>query len=164
MVAEVNLILISASVAFITAIATEFIRVNLRRRTGVREKIFESQFTLYQNLMVSLNKLQAAADLLWEEVNEETIHIFTSQLSETEQVFNDNSLLIEKEEYDELKRLLANFNDFLRGKNKLMELWESHAGLSYINEVIENNRIIKMEYSNLMNQIRESLRRQLRTP
>ncbi len=139
-----------------------------KNKTRVKERLQESQFGLYQNLWKDLRKLRKAADRLWETANNENLEDFVSQLKATDEMVNNNSLLIEEEHLRELERIFSRFNNYMIGKRKLIDIYNQqniHDNDVYnnINNIINDNRILKNQYSALIGQIQQSFREQLRT-
>ena len=79
------------------------------------------------------------------------------------------SLLIEDEHYEKLKRLMQEFGDFDLGKARLLELRGTHFPLENVPDhdvqrVIQQNRLKKEAYSQLLTELERSLKNQLRGP
>lgn len=130
----------------------------------------ESQFNLYNSLWESLHNLKIAGDHLWEEANYVNLERFSKQLRETTEVIGRRSLLIEDEHREQLMHVIAAFNDFYVGKERLIDLPNRYGeNLDYemrlkddIKDLIRYNEGIVARYSNLIVDIQTSLRSQLR--
>ena len=125
----------------------------------------ESQFHLYNELWSSLCDLRITGDNLWERASKTNLRKFADQLKQTKDQVTKSSLLIEDDHYRLLKDLLNKFGEFRFGKIKLIELC-GRSRLEFadteILRTIEQNRRAKERYSELLDQIEHSLRRQLR--
>ncbi len=129
----------------------------------------ETQFHLYNELWSSLCDLRIAGDSLWEEANAVNARRFAQQLQKTRDMVQKRSLLIEDEHYESLKRLMQEFGDFDLGKARLLELRRNQFPLQdvpdhMIQNVIDQNRLMKDAYSQLLVELERSLKQQLRKP
>jgi Glu-tRNA(Gln) amidotransferase subunit E-like FAD-binding protein len=133
----------------------------------VVKRYSETQFHLYNDLWSSLCDLRIAGDKLWEEANAINARRFAQQLQKTRNMVQRSSLLIEDEHYEALKTLLEEFGDFDLGKARLLELRSNQFPLNDVPDndvqrVIEENRLKKEAYSQLLDKLEHSLKRQLR--
>src|SRR5205085_9776844 len=124
-------------------------------------------FQHYNELCSSLCDLRISGNKLWEEANTTNARRFAQQLQKTRDIVQKRSLLIEDEHYEALKRLLEEFGDFDLGKTRLLELRRNQFPLHNIPDdevqrVIEQNRLKKEAYSQLLTTLEYSLKRQLR--
>ena len=160
--------IISAVIGTSFGLLSNFILEWRKDKTRVKDRLQQSQFGLYQNLWKSLRKLRKAADRLWETANTEYLEDFVSQLEATEEMVNNNSLLIEEEHLKELEDIFSRFKNYEIGKRKLIDIYNNqniHDNVVYdnINNIINDNGILKNQYSALISQIQQAFRVQLRT-
>lgn len=163
MLGELLIALVSAAAGAITTYLIERYRHKLRKMT----KYHESQFDLYKTLWDSLYDLRLAADKLWEVANVKNLKMFVEQLQKTEDMVNRNTLLIEENHTRELKSLIDAFWKFDVGKKRLITLRKneklySDVRRSMIERVIEDNRKVRERYTQLIEEIASSMKRQLR--
>jgi len=129
----------------------------------------ETQFHLYNDLWSSLCDLRIAGDSLWEDANSQNARRFALQLQKTRDMVQKRSLLVEDEHYEALKRLMQEFGDFDLGKARLMELRRNHFPLEDVPDhdvqrVIQQNHLKREAYSQLLTELEQSLKHQLRNP
>ena len=124
------------------------------------------QFELYSKLWHSLYDLKSAADTLWEKANNKNLREFSKQLKNTIDEVEKSYLFIEPSHYEELSNLLDEFKNYEFGKKKLIQLRAGHRPQRVddkeIQQLIENNRGKKQQYEQLIKEIRDNLKKQLR--
>jgi Fe2+ transport system protein B len=122
------------------------------------------QFELYNNLWHSLYALRSTADVLWEEAREQNLIKFSQQLKKTMDEVEKSYLFIEENHYRELKDLLKQFSDYQFGKTKLIQLYKQRTDVNHqeIGQWIDHNRERKEKYEELIDKIKEDLKRQIR--
>ncbi|MBI3650850.1 MAG: hypothetical protein HY231_07345 [Acidobacteria bacterium] len=126
----------------------------------------EKQFYFYNELWSALCDLKIKGDALWERANIQSAKRFSIQLKETKDQVTKSSLLIEDVDYIALKKVLEEFGEFDLGKAKLIQLrnlrYLEDVDNQIIEEVIELNRQKKEAYSNLLEKIETSFKKQIR--
>ena len=141
-----------------------------RTRLNIYEKTVllysGQQFELYSKLWHSLYDLKSAADTLWEKANNKNLREFSKQLKNTIDEVEKSYLFIEPSHYEELSNLLDEFKNYEFGKKKLIQLRAGHRPQRVddkeIQQLIENNRGKKQQYEQLIKEIRDNLKKQLR--
>jgi Fe2+ transport system protein B len=129
---------------------------------------FKQQFDLYNSFWQSLYNLKKAADNLWEDTNQENLINFSKQLRETIENVERNYLFIEDKHYKELKEILDKFSEYRLGKKKLIQIYNSVRDIrdtDIFNQgliLIDKNRSLKRKYEELINRIRNDLKKQIR--
>ena len=130
----------------------------------------EKQFDLYNSLWLVLVRTRELADGLWEDATPEKLPGFSEQIKQTRRAVTDNMLLIEKSHYDDLDKLLKEFEEFQFGKQKLIEI-RSLDGVSapliiatsrQVKLAVKRNENVRRKYTKLINNIGHSFREQIR--
>jgi len=130
----------------------------------------ENQFSLYNELWHSLVDLKGKGDDLWNHANLQNLKSFSTQLSKTKTSIEKSRLLIEEDHYNSLKEVIYKFSDFQIGKLSLINVRnKSNSDLSgygideySINELINHNRNLKDEYSELLEGLVVDFRKQIK--
>lgn len=148
--------------------ALEADKLKYQSALAVVNRYSEKQFHIYNDLWSSLCDLRIAGDQLWEEANRRNAQKFAEQLQNTKDMVQRRSLLIEDTHYEELGRLLREFGEFDLGKAKLLELRSNQFPIgdvldAEVQRVIQQNRLKKDTYSELLARVEKSLKRQLRS-
>ncbi len=82
----------------------------------------ENQFDIYRELWGSLCELKLTTDDLWIRATPDNVSRFSDQLNKTRFWLEKSSLFIEDEHYQRLKGVFDDFEQFLVGKENLVEL------------------------------------------
>jgi hypothetical protein len=127
----------------------------------------DKQFALYNELWRSLCELKASADDLWEEVNFQKVKTFAKQVKEAKDAIERNALLIEDHHYTRIKRIISQFEEFEFEKKRLVDLRSMSARSNdldpyTIRNTIENNRQIKDQYTQLLVDLCQNFKSQIR--
>lgn len=128
----------------------------------------EKQFELYNDLWKVLLYTKNQADELWESAIPEKIPSFSEQIRLTKKAINDNLLLIEEEHYQKLNELIKQFEQFQFGKVKLIDIRQQpmesieRISLAQTRDTINRNRITKDTYDNIILEIGQSFRNQIK--
>lgn len=130
----------------------------------------EEQFELYNDIWRVLLQTKRLADELWENPTIEKIPSFVEQIKLTRDSVDDGMLLIESEDYEKIENLIAQFENFQIGKSTLVQLrsiekedLESEGITDQdISNVITDNYDLKEDYNNLIREIGDSFRKQLK--
>jgi hypothetical protein len=126
----------------------------------------ERQFTLYNELWISLCHLKQSMELLWVSASEENLTEFAQQLVETSDTLEKSALLVEQSHYDELKEILKTFGDYRLGKKTLIDLRKERIGRNIIHdyeirELIDGNRQTREHLRHYLPQMMGCLRSQI---
>lgn len=124
------------------------------------------QFNLYNKLWHSLCDLKSAAGLLWEEAIKSNLRSFSMQLKKTSDEAEKSYLFIEDSHYKELSKLLNEFKNYKIGKEKLVQIY-TRDSIQYVNhyeiqQLVGQNREKKQKYEQLIKEIGDDLKKQLR--
>ncbi len=132
----------------------EELRTNSLRYLG-------KQFDLYTQLWRSLCDLESIADVLWEKVKGENLEQFVSNLKKTKKEVKESRLFIEDSHYKRLLELFNKFENYQIGKTKLLniQLPVKKREISFL--VLKNSKN-RDDYKKLMEEVSESLKKQLR--
>ncbi len=106
------------------------------------------------------------ADDLWQDADPQRLPSFADQIGQTKHVIEMNMLLIEEEHYNQLVKLMDEFESFKVGKQSLIELRKSSvddilANISDVTQMIAVNGESKKRYDELVSQIGNSFRKQI---
>ncbi len=123
------------------------------------------QFELYNELWNSLVDLKFSANELWESANKTKLQDFSKKVYNAKVTIEKTSLLIDNNHYDELLRIIQQFDNFKFGKGELIGLKslrrktknEMNGIQLYdqsIEEIINQNRQIKYNYDALLDKIK----------
>jgi hypothetical protein len=144
-------------------------KTNLEKAKSLYLRYTEKQFELYNDLWKVLLYTKNQADALWAEVRQEKIPAFSEQIRNTRNAINDNMLLIEEEHYNNLIKLINQFEQFQFGKTKLVDMSsrvdnDSQFDISEeeVNQVIQSNKSTKDAYDKTIMKIGKSFRAQIR--
>lgn len=123
------------------------------------------QFELYNDIWLSLCDLRETADQLWRRATEAEAKLLAEQLETTSHKLSRGRLLIEDDHYDSLTDLFTRFRNFQVGKQLLVDLREEDAPSNEIDHQIQatigNNRDLRQEYIDLMDEVADSFKEQL---
>ena len=126
----------------------------------------ETQFNLYNEIWVALYDLKRAMDTLWEEAHSDNLLLFAKTLDKSRHAVRRGAILIEESHYDQLEKLIDYCEEFQFEKDTLIKLRRSNElsrlNTSEIQEVIARNRDIRFEFTDLLNRVKFSFKRQLR--
>ena len=133
-------------------------------RSGERTNRYESaQFGKYQELWDSLGYLSDAAERLWQAATPQNLDEFDRQLQNAHRMVFNNRILLDENHLEDLDDALERFHEFYEGKQGLMELLRTEPNDSdLIKQGISRNEQIKNEFSDLVEAIGNSFRRNLR--
>jgi len=127
----------------------------------------ETQFKLYNDLWLALCELETTAEALWESAEVDMVLQLRSKLADAKKALRKGYLLVEDGDYRQLLDVLQQFEQFQFGKSRLVQL-RSRAQLAeaYVDEaevrnVINANSGIRIQYSDLLEVIRRSLKKQI---
>ena len=123
----------------------------------------DKQFELYSILWSSLHDLKVLADDLWVEASSRNMEKFVRQLKKTKNEIEKASLFIENTHYERLTNTLKQFGDYQIGKRLLIDYRRQNGGDDYeITQMIEHNGHLKSEYGELISEVKQDLRNQIK--
>jgi len=131
------------------------------------DKYAQSQFDAYCRIWRSFQALRLLGDDLWKIANTETITKFAKQLRGTELMVREDEIFLEENDRRRLLRILSAFGDFRIGKMRLIEVRSEEdvkGNISSANRIqrqIEQNRIYKTHYEELLDDVRISFKQRL---
>ncbi|MDD3343855.1 MAG: hypothetical protein PHR87_09800 [Sulfurospirillaceae bacterium] len=128
------------------------------------------QFELYNDLWSSLIDLKISADELWESASGRKLKDFSAKLHTAKISIEKSSLLIENNHYDELMKIIKEFEEFEIGKKKLINLRNKNIQEidniiqeTYgIDGIIQNNKNVKNNYNNLLDKLKKKFKSTIR--
>jgi hypothetical protein len=130
-----------------------------------------SQFEAYCNAWRSLQAVRLAGEELWEKATAERIVTFSAALKQAALIVGEGKIFFEPHDLIELRKLLKALGWFRRGKGNLVAMRSLESGepeaeyyerrLLDIQTQIEENRLYKAEYEQLLERIRFSFRSRL---
>lgn len=127
----------------------------------------ENQFDIYRELWGSLCELKLTTDDLWIRASPENVHRFSEQLNKSRFWLEKSSLFIEDEHYNKLKGVFDEFEQFLVGKENLVELRNS-PGISddhlrnRTREIVESNRWHREHFTETLGELRGYFKQHIR--
>ena len=126
----------------------------------------QSQFELYNSLWMQLVNTRRMADELWKDADPQRLPSFADQISQTKYVIEMNMLLIEQDHYNQLIKLMEEFESFKVGKQTVFELRKSSvddilANIHDVSRMISVNKECKERYDDLVSRIGDSFRKQI---
>lgn len=122
-----------------------------------------TQFSLYQKLWSSLCNLEWHAENLWNDPTSNNSKEFSKQLEKTSKNVKKHMLLLEKEHYKDLLDLLKIFKKYDKSKGGLISIiQEDNMTSNEIAEITSHNKDLKTKYKELLNEIGDNFRSQLR--
>ncbi|MBS3074544.1 hypothetical protein J4447_03770 [Candidatus Pacearchaeota archaeon] len=137
------------------------------KRLAIYNLVNESQFKAFSELWRSLMNLKRKGEDLWQEANERWLSEFVKYIEEAHISLQDNALILDKKEYEDLKKILDQFWHYRVGKERLIEMDNKkiQQKISYLsgsivisderqNQVFSNESI-KKEYEKLLDDLRE---------
>lgn len=144
----------------------EAIKSELYRETE-RQKItfslyFEGQFRLYNELWLALSELNEQVDKLWKSATRSNLRAFMRSVHAAKRQIRNSAVLIEKQHYDNIQKVLSTFEQYQHGKETLIngrtidELSESD-----INTIIENNRAAREQITEFTDHMMDVIRKQI---
>ncbi|MCG8672623.1 MAG: hypothetical protein MI867_24690 [Pseudomonadales bacterium] len=119
----------------------------------------ERQFDIYRELWGSLCELKLTTDDLWIRATPDNVARFSEQLNKTRFWLEKSSLFIEDTHYQRLKGVFDEFEQFLVGKENLVELRNdpsiSKEELHYrTRDVVESNRWHREHFTDTLAELR----------
>jgi hypothetical protein len=145
-------------------------KTELEKSKSIFLRYSEHQFNLYNELWKSLCDLKHIGEELWERAEIQKVKDFSKQLKTTKLTVEKSALLIEDNHYKDLINILENFGKFEFGKMTLISLRnrQAHELENYgvneveIRRVIDQNRQTKQEFVNLVDNLANEFKRQIK--
>ena len=148
-----------------TELNIESHRSQLASRRIQTDQFLKSQYDVYIELWKSLQGLRFAVDALWQKANRNNIVALAKQLRYMRSQVDNWSLFFEETHLQELNRLLNILENFEGGKIELVRIRSSEDITRYFqNEIekqIEQNRLYKEEFEQIIEEMRVSFKRRL---
>ena len=158
----------------------EFFAGNIGLENIRASNFANSQFKAYSDVWKSLQALRLAGDDLWNQASVENFFVFTEQLRKTTTVVREGEIFFEDDDRERLTDILKQFGRYRMGKNRLInirskgDLFEEYPYTDEhekeyldklikesIQEQVNRNRQIKIEYERLLDTIRISFKTRL---
>lgn len=142
----------------------EIIKHELNLTSYRSNTFFESKFELYNELWESLMEVKLDASALWDSVNKENLTKFSKSLEILKMNIEKKRLLIEEEDYNQIKIIISRFDNYRANKKELFKLKSnfSEADFERITEIISHNREDKQDYELFIEQIYPKLRSEIK--
>lgn len=124
----------------------------------------KSQFESYGIIWSKLVELENIGDKLWKEATERNLNDFLTILSDTELMIRKYSIIIEKRHHEKIVNLIHECWNYKAGKSTLVELYKRGGNIDHhdVKLVISQNGKHIENYKNILNEISEDFRAQLR--
>lgn len=137
----------------------ENMRVQLDNLTS-NKIIDKRKIDAIEKVWNNLAKLKLAGYKLWERASDARIDKFRTIWDDTYIEINTKKLYIKQKYYSNLNEVLNLTQDYIRGKIKLNRLKkliksETKVPIDAVEQIIENNRILKIKYENILDKIIE---------
>jgi hypothetical protein len=124
----------------------------------------ERQFVLYNELWASLCDLKWSMLELWSNPSQQNLRKFSTQLFDAHVKLEKSALIFEENHYTELMNCLNIFTDYEMGKKSLIEYRnniDSTPETFQIQQMVDENREVKIRLLALLPDIRNNLRQQI---
>jgi len=140
-----------------------------RQRYGLRrvqaDKFAESQFDIYIELWQMLQGLSLTVDSLWQRATKTNIETLARELAATKDKVNAWSIFFEKRHLKELNKLFEILENFETGKIRLVEIRSKNdmrdVSPEAVSYQIQQNRMFKEDFENLLEEMRDSFKSRL---
>jgi hypothetical protein len=100
----------------------ERLRLQLDLAKAQVQRISEAKFKLYNDVWTNLQDVRSIGDRLWERASKDTLQEFIDALRKAQTATNCGRLLLRENDYQELKTLLTEFENYRVGKQRLIEI------------------------------------------
>jgi hypothetical protein len=134
-----------------------------------KNRFNSKQFELYNELWSSLIDLKISADDLWDSATTSKLKDLSNKVFQAHISIEKSALLIEETHYSKLIHIIQRFKDFGYGKKTLISIRRKTLKqideieiYTNIDSIIENNRNIKENYDDLLNELKSEFVRQIR--
>jgi len=127
----------------------------------------ENQFDIYRELWSSLCELKLTTDDLWTRATPDNVGRFSEQLNKSRFWLEKSSLFIEDEHYQTLRVVFDDFQNFLEGKESLVQLRSDpriteQELLDLTREQVEQNRWHRDHFTETLNDLRGYFKEHIR--
>ncbi len=147
----------------------ETLKSELEVARSQKMRLSNAQFELYSDVWSRLQDLKTIGDRLWERASQETLEHFVVVLKNAEIAINRGRLILPEEQYQELLRVFASFNEYRVGKLRLIEIRSDEELQEHfrndnednIRNQVRNNREYKERYEQLLDSIVDGFRARL---
>lgn len=136
----------------------EFFFRNIGLDFSHANKFKNAQFETYSNVWKSLQSLRLAGDDLWKKADLDNLEKFRNELYQTTSVVKNGEIFFEDVDRENLLRVLNAFDDYFFGK---MGLLDYSFNEELITKQVSKNKIYKVRYEELLENIRISFRKRL---
>ena len=136
-------------------------QLDILKQTTLRYS--DKQFELYSILWSSLHDLKVLADDLWIQASPRNMESFVRQLRKTKIEIEKASLFIEDTHYVRFANTLKQFGNYQIGKSLLIDYGRQNGYDDFeITQMIERNGHLKSEYEELISEVKQDLRNQIK--
>lgn len=144
------------------------LELDLLRTHAVR--VSQAKFDLYSGVWASLQDVKICGDRLWERPTPEAIQQYIDALRSATVAIHRGRLLLRESDYQELRRLLKNFEGYKVGKLRLIEIatpYELEANFNLeqgadVRHHIDKNRQHRDAYEHALDTVANHFRQELR--
>jgi hypothetical protein len=125
---------------------------------------YTSQVKLYRDISRSLQALAFTGDILWNYATPESLGAFKRAIREVKQVIEVNAVYFETADLKELRKAVTIFEQFTRGKERVLPLLHDNGGTGQadmgqeLRRQISTNARYKRRYEDLVEKIRISFK------
>lgn len=149
--------------------ALERLRSDLELARVQRQRISEAQFKLYNEVWFHLQDLKLIGDQLWNRATLENVKALHAALSNAHLAVNRGRLILAESHYQDLMRVLSEFDKYELGKTRLIEIrneqeleasFNIDAGTG-IREQIAANSAVRERYEALLGEVVDHFRSEL---
>ena len=145
-------------------------KIELEKSKTLFLRYSEHQFEIYNELWKSLCDLKFSGEELWEKAETSRLKKFSQQLQNTKKTVERGAILIENDHYQQLLDIFKRFENFQIGKLTLInvrnrsvqEIHDNGIDSHQINWLIDQNRKEKDQYNELIENILNSFKLQLK--
>lgn len=133
----------------------EEIKTKLNLFSKQQERIIDSRFLFYNDVWTNLIDLDIVMDELWEEITNPRLKNFENKIKQTEYSIKKNSLIINKNDYESLLKIIKEFQYYNGGKKRIFE------SESFRREFVESNSNIRNRTKKLLHNIETDFKKTL---
>ncbi len=124
--------------------------------------ITESKFKLYSFLWKDLSNLKKQGKILWRDASSINLRSFSKVFFKLEDSIENNRLILDEEDYYELKKIIKKFKEFKIGKKILIQRrQQTDISPEDIYGLINTNSKYKEQYEDLMKNILIKFKRRI---
>lgn len=146
----------------------ELLKTSLESIKQHNAKYTSAQFESYSSLWSALIDLKINGDKLWDKASAENLIAFNKSRDKASELIQKSRIFLEDQHYQQFLEIMCAFDDYHSGKLKLFQIRSKgdlqnkpiHQLKDEIHQ-IEINSFFRNAYTNLLNQIADSLKVQL---